>query len=192
VLSFPSSAWERCGELLCLVAVAPQPVTDKRRVSRTLQMVLTSMDFYTAVSVSALLLLAAAGLMVAHVRAWRAFREQELDAEEFDYRRRQFRRRMQTSAMLGLLAAALLAGYVLGPWMGAGWFSLAFWGAVLGGVGWVLLLAAVDVWATKHHFGRLRHRCLVEQAKLEAEVRRIQALRGNGKAASTPEPRPKG
>ena len=47
---------------------------------------------------------------------------------------------------------------------------------------WVALLALVDMWATKHHFGRLRHRCLVEQAKLEAEARRIRSVRGNGKA----------
>ena len=46
---------------------------------------------------------------------------------------------------------------------------------------WVALLALVDVWATKHHFNRLQHRCQIEQAKLEAELRRIQSVRGNGK-----------
>jgi hypothetical protein len=39
----------------------------------------------------------------------------------------------------------------------------------------------MDIWATKRHFGRLRQDCLVEQAKLESQIRRIQAIRGNGK-----------
>ncbi len=140
------------------------------------------MDISSVILVSVLLLLAASGLMVSHVWTWRAFQQEELDAEEFDYRRRQFRRRMQTSAMLGLLAAAVLVGYVLTVWLRSGWFALVFWMAVIGVACWVALLAAVDIWATKHHFGRLRHHCLVEQAKLQAEIRRIQAVRGNGKA----------
>jgi hypothetical protein len=47
---------------------------------------------------------------------------------------------------------------------------------------WVILLALVDAWATKHHFGRLRDKCMVEKLRLEAEVRRIQAAKGNGEA----------
>ena len=139
------------------------------------------MDIYSVIFVSVLLFLAAVGLMVSHVRTWRAFQHAELDAEEFDYRRRQFRRRMQTSAMLGLLAVAMLVGYVLTLWIRSGWFALTFWIAVMALACWVALLAAVDIWATKHHFGRLRHHCLLEQAKLQAELRRIQAIRGNGK-----------
>lgn len=131
---------------------------------------------------SAILLAFAAGLMVSHVRTWRTFQQEKLDAEDFDYRRRQFRRRMQTSAMLGLLAVALLAGQLLTEWLRSGWFAGVYWFAVILLVCWVGLLAVVDMWATKHHFGRLRQHCLVEQAKLEAEIRRIRAIRGNGKA----------
>ena len=68
------------------------------------------MDLYSLALMSSLLLLAAVGLMVSHVRSWRAFQRTNLAAEEFDYRRRQFRRRMQTSAMLGILAVAMFAG----------------------------------------------------------------------------------
>ena len=89
---------------------------------------------------------------------------------------------MQTSAMLGLLAVALFGGKLLTEWMGSRLFFAVYWFGVILVVLWVALLAIVDMWATKHHFGRLRHHCLVEQAKLEAEVRRIQAVRGNGKA----------
>jgi hypothetical protein len=88
---------------------------------------------------------------------------------------------MHTSAMLGLLAIAVLIGYVLTWWLRSGWFALVFWTAVMVLACWVMLLAAMDIWATKRHFGRLRHHYVVEQAKLEAQIRRIQALRGNGK-----------
>ena len=132
------------------------------------------------------LLLAAVVLMVSHMRAWRAARQKELDAEEFDYRRRQFRRRMQTSAMLGVLAVAMLVGYVLTLWLGSRVFALAFWSAIILVVVWTCLLALVDMWATKHYFSRVRNESLVEQAKLRAEIRRIQAFRGNGKQTHKP------
>ena len=140
------------------------------------------MDIASVILVTAILFLAAIGLIVSHMRSWHAFQQAGLDEEEFDYRRRQFRRRMQTSAMLGLLAVAMLVGYLLTGWLNSGWFALIFWTAVMGVACWVGLLALVDIWATKHHFDRLRHHCAVEQAKLQAELRRIQAIRGNGKA----------
>jgi hypothetical protein len=138
------------------------------------------MELLTVITVSSLLLLAAGVMMLSHVRAWRAFQQEGLDPEEFDYRRRQFRRRMQTSAMLGLLAVSLPVGIGLSIWLRSGWFALIFCAAAILLVCWVLLLALVDVWATKHHYGRLRHQCLVEKLKVEAEIRRVQAARGNG------------
>ena len=141
--------------------------------------------------VSLFLLLCAAGLMISHVRTWRLFRRQDVAAEELDYRRRQLRRRMQTSAMLALLAVALFAGRLIlttGPPL----LALIFWVGVLLVVGWVGLLALVDIWATKHHFGRLRQTYLIEEAKLQAELRRIQAARGNGKARKKGQERKKG
>ena len=139
------------------------------------------MDLSSAIFVSALLLLAAGGLMVSHVRTWRAFQREPLDPREFDYRRRQFRRRMQTSAMLAVVAAAVFIGHLLTLWLESWMFAVVFWGAVMLVLCWVGLLAAADVWATKHHFGRLRDECLVEQAKLQAELRRLQAVQSNGK-----------
>jgi hypothetical protein len=144
------------------------------------------MDIGTVVVVSLLMLSAAVVLMVSHVRSWRACRQAELDAEEFEYRRRQYRRRMQTSAMLAVLAVAMLVGYVLTLWLGSKVFALAFWTGIILVVGWTCLLALVDIWATKHYFGRLRHDTMVEQAKLRAEIRRIQAFRGNGKKDREP------
>jgi len=140
------------------------------------------MDFYATLAVSFALLLAAAAMMVSHLRAWRSFRQKGLDAEELDYRRRQFRRRMQTSAMLGVLAVALSVGQAATTWwIRSGWFAAAYWLATMFGACWVGLLALVDIWATKHYYGRLRHNCLIGRAKLEAELRRIQSVRGNGR-----------
>lgn len=117
--------------------------------------------------------------MTLHLRTWRRAQQREGEAEELDYRHRQFRRRMQTSALLGILAVAIFAGqWITGPLL----LAFLFWGGVLLGVGWVGLLAAADIWATKHHFDRLRQTYLIEQAKLQAQIRRIQAARGNGKA----------
>jgi amino acid permease len=139
------------------------------------------MDISSIILVSVLLLLVVAGLIISHVRAWRDFQQANLDAEEFDYRRRQFRRRMQTSAMLGVVAAGLLIGYLLTVWLCSDWFTVIFWTAMMGLACWIVLLAIVDVWATKHHFNRMRHHCLVEQAKLQAELHRMQAYQGNEK-----------
>ena len=139
------------------------------------------MDIYSLALMSLLLLLAAAGLMVSHVRSWRVFQRQDLDAEEFDYRRRQFRRRMQTSAMLGILAVVMFAGQTLAEWLESPMSSVILWLVVLLGVCWIALLAVVDIWATQHHYRRLQDKCLIEQAKLQVELRRLQALQGNGK-----------
>jgi hypothetical protein len=141
--------------------------------------------FIYIVVVAALLLLAAAVLIVSHVRSWRTSQQVESEPEEFDYRRRQFRRRMQTSAMLGVLGVVVLVGYVLTVWLRSGWVATISGLAAIGLVGWIALLALADVWATKHHFGRQHDRCLIEQAKLRAEIRRIEAFRNNGKKDHT-------
>jgi len=47
---------------------------------------------------------------------------------------------------------------------------------------WVTLLAVADIIATKYYYGRVRHRCLMEEVKLQAELRRLQAARQSGGA----------
>lgn len=139
------------------------------------------------------LLLCAAGLMVWHVRAWRAQRQRKLEPEEREFFRRQFRRRMQTSTMLAIIAAAL----PVGPWIiqmadehrEADWPKRGFavWVAVLIGLlVWVGLLAVADIWASRHFFGRLRQRYWLEKTRLEAELRRIHGAGGNGKPSGDP------
>lgn len=140
------------------------------------------MDFWPTLLFSLVLLVAAAGLMVWHVRAWRHAQgtADDADAKDRQYRWRQFRRRMQTSAMLALLAVGLLVG---------NWITLetvhvvvftVYWGGAVFLVLWITLLAVADMISTTHHFGRIRQSHLVERATLEAEARRIQASRSGG------------
>ncbi len=139
------------------------------------------MDLWTTSLVSFLLLACAVALMVAHVRTWRHAVGTASTREELQYRRRQFRRRMQTSAMLALLALALAIGEWLTRAVESRWFAIIYWLATLLVVGWVALLALADVLSTKFHYDRVRHGYALERAKLEAELRRVQKARGNGK-----------
>jgi hypothetical protein len=117
--------------------------------------------------------------MLLHVRTWRVAQRSLLGDREREYRSVQYRRRMQTSAMLGLLAVAIFAGsFLTEPPLAV----LLFWAAVLVVLGWIALLAVADMVATRLHFGRLQQHYLVEQAKLQAEIRRIRSVRGNGRA----------
>lgn len=138
------------------------------------------MDLWATGLVSLLLLASAGGLIYAHVRTWRRAIGCAPTREEFAFRRRQFRRRMQTSVMMGALATALFVGQWLTGVVESPWFAIIYWLAVLILVGWVGLLALVDVLATKFHYDRVRHGYVLERAKLEAELRRMQRSRGNG------------
>jgi MFS family permease len=140
------------------------------------------MDIWSTGLFALFLLSVAAGLMVSHARSWLAMRSAQLEPREADYRRRQFRRRMQTSAMLGVLGVAIFVGHLLTAWVASRLFAVFYWGGVLLLLGWMALLALADILATKFHFSRLRQDYMVEQAKLQAELRRIQAKRANGRA----------
>jgi hypothetical protein len=134
-------------------------------------------DISSSLLVSLVLACIAAGLMVWHLRVWRRAQRQDLDAREFEHQRLQFRRRMQTSALLGVLAGAIFVGSLItGPPV----LVIVFWSGVLLVTCWVALLALADVLITRLHFSRLKADYLTEQAKLQAELRRIQSARSNG------------
>jgi hypothetical protein len=135
-----------------------------------------------------MLLLGAAALMVWHVRAWRAQQRRKLEPEEREFFRRQFRRRVQTSALLAIVAASL----PLGQWIlqradeirDADWpkRAISVWLVVVVLLlAWVALLALADLWSSRLFFGRLRQRYWLEKTRLEAELRRIHGVGGNGK-----------
>lgn len=137
-------------------------------------------DSWSYVPFSLVIVLAAIGLCVWHVRVWRSMRQGPLDQAEFDYRRRQFRRRIQASAMLGLLGLAVLGGGLMMAWRLNPLALTLYWIAVILVLGWLALLAVADMVATKHYYSRVRDRYAVEQAQLNVELRRLQGLQGNG------------
>jgi len=137
------------------------------------------MHIWLTAILSLAMLAAAIGLMIWHVRSWRTMRSQSLEENEATFHWRQFRRRMQTSAMLGILAVGLLGGQLLPP---SPVLQACYWGGMLLLTIWLGVLALADLAATRHHFRRLRHEYIVEEAKLQAELRRLHGHRGNGRA----------
>ena len=144
------------------------------------------MDAFSTTLMSLMIFASAAGLMVWHTRGWRVACREGLEPREHDFRWRQFRRRMQTSAMLGLAGL----GLGVGRWLMVNHFSplrITVYGTcILLLLVWIALLAVVDIWATHHHFDRIRHECLIEQAKLHAQLQRQRVIQSNGQAPGKP------
>lgn len=145
------------------------------------------MEFWSAPLVSLLLLSCALAMVYMHLRSWSAAQKDPNEAAHLEYRRRQYRRRMQTSIMLGVLALAIGIGPALK--LSPLWLTI-YWTGVLAFTVWVGVLALVDIWATRHHFNRLRDRYAIEQARLEAEARRIKQRRSGGKSRGRGQPDP--
>ena len=132
------------------------------------------------------LLLASALLFFWHWRGWKTTRDAETNEAERDYAWSQFRRRAQATAMMGVLSLLMLASLLLefmSPWVFVIYIS-----AMLALVGWVVLLALADMIATRQHYAHAQTKNLAEQARLKAEIYRLQEeakgdrSSGNGKA----------
>lgn len=131
-------------------------------------------------------LLSALGLIGWHVRAWHRWELQDLSPRERDYRRRQFRRRVQTSAMLALLGLGLFLGRWLMEFPVPPFWKVLYWSGLLLLLFWMGLLAGADAVATRLHFGRLHQDYLLEQTRLQAELRRAKRCGGNGRTERPP------
>ena len=140
------------------------------------------MNIWSAVPIPLFLLICAAALMGMHARTWRSVQEQEMDDRERDYHRRQFRRRMQSSGMLAVLAAGIFVGQWVSQ-VARPTIVFIFWGGVGLLVVWLAVLAVADILATKVYYGRLRQGFLIEQAKLQSQLRRMQEARRNGQGS---------
>jgi len=143
------------------------------------QTIPSTMEIWATLPLSLFLLSAAVGLVIWHVRSWRALRNEGLEPQQERFHRRQFRRRMQTSTMLGILAVGLFVGQWLPAWP---ILMACYWGGMLLLTSWLGLLALADLAVTKTHFRRLRNDYLVEEAKLQAELNRLQRHQSNGRA----------
>lgn len=90
-------------------------------------------------------------------------------------------RRLQASGMIGLVGLAMLCGqFVPRDWPRT---IAMLWSGIMLVVLWVMLLAMADALATHQHFARIRRENLAEQAKLQAELRRLKSQQGNGRPA---------
>jgi hypothetical protein len=145
------------------------------------------MNVLPSLLVALVLCAASGGLMAWHVRVWRRLRDSGLDAAGREFHRRQYRRRMQTSGMLGLLGVAIFLGQALMLWLTSALAILLYWLGVVGLVVWMILLALADMAATSVYYSQEKSSSIVEQARLQGELRRAkneEALRRNGKPGS--------
>jgi len=134
---------------------------------------------WSSTILSVAILLAAIALIASHIRHWRRVEQSDSEGLEYDFRRRQVRRRVQTSGLVAVLAVGLLVSPLMNRNV---WLFTFYCLTMLGLVTWVAVLAGVDLFATRQHYDRVRDIYLAEEAKLKAELRRIRASKGNGKA----------
>lgn len=147
------------------------------------------MGAWSSVLVALLLFFAAGWLIDSHLRTWSKVQKNQgqLEPNELDYRRRQFRRRMQTSAMLGMIGIAILVGQLISLLPIPRLLVVLFWGGVMLMAIWLGMLAIADMVSTRFYFARLKQNYMAQEARLQAELRRLQRTRGNGQAAGGPD-----
>ena len=103
-----------------------------------------------------------------HRRSWRAAQDDTAMPErERRFALSQYRRRMQASGIIGVLGAAIGIGPIVPrePWTMAIYLL-----ALVGSCACIMVLAAIDAWATRQHFARIRSEQLTAQIKLAREL----------------------
>jgi len=139
---------------------------------------------FSSILVALVLCVSSAGLISWHLRGWKRLQATEVGARERDFRRRQIRRRIQTSALLGILGVAIFVGQLLITWAAPQLVLITYWGGVLLLVLWLTILALADMVATSVFYDREKSHSIVEQARLQGELRRAReqaAKARNGK-----------
>jgi VIT1/CCC1 family predicted Fe2+/Mn2+ transporter len=124
-----------------------------------------------ATYVVSLLLIGLSGVLLdLHRRSWRiAQADSSLSQSDVRFARSQYKRRMQSSGIIGVLGAAIgVAPLVPHDPMAFAIYLAAISLACMA----IMLLAAVDAWATRQNFMRLRSEQLAAQIKLAREVDR--------------------
>jgi hypothetical protein len=125
---------------------------------------------FTVYAISLLLIGLSGVLLDMHWRSWRAA-QQDASMTDRDRRfsRAQFRRRTQASGVIGVIGAAIGIGPLVPQ---RPWPMVLYVGALSGACLWIMLLAAVDAWATRQKFARLRSEQIAAQVKLARELSR--------------------
>jgi hypothetical protein len=127
----------------------------------------------TGTCIVSLLLIGLSGLLLdLHRRRWRAVQQIEsISPGDLRFARSQFRRRTQASGTIGVLGA-VLGVYPLVPRAPLP-FTMYLVAITLACVA-IMMLAALDAWATRQNFMRLRSEQLATQIKLARELSREQ------------------
>jgi hypothetical protein len=122
------------------------------------------------VFVTSLLLLGLSGFLLdSHRRSWRAAQaDEQLSEKDLRFARAQYLRRRQASGIIGLLGVAIGVGPLVPP---EPWSMLLYVAAMAAACGCMLVLAALDMWATRQNLARLRAEQLAAQMKLVRELR---------------------
>ncbi len=122
------------------------------------------------VFLTSLVLIGLSGFLLdSHRRSWlSAQADDKLSERDLRFARAQYLRRRQASGIIGLLGVAIGVGPLVPhePW------PMVLYVAAMGGAcACMMLLAALDVFATRHHLARLRSEQLAAQIKLARELR---------------------
>jgi hypothetical protein len=118
---------------------------------------------------TSLLLIGLSGVLLdSHRRKWRAAQADDgLSDRDLRFEQAQYHRRMQASGGVGALGAAIGIRPLVphDPWV-----MVIYLLSLVGACGCILLLALLDVVATRQNYARLRSEQLAAQVKLAREL----------------------
>jgi hypothetical protein len=107
-------------------------------------------------------------LLDSHRRCWRAAEsDPKLSDRQRRYFRSQYRRRSQASSIIGLLGAAIGVRILVPP---EPWPMVLYLLFLAGACACIMMLAAIDAWATRQYYAGLRSEQLTAQIKLAREL----------------------
>ncbi len=116
------------------------------------------------------LILASLGLLGWHLRSWRQTDTGALTDRDYHFHRRQFFRRLLASGLLGIVGLLMFGD----TWIVAPIVKLAYWTGIASLVLVTMLLAAIDLLASRLHYERQSADHLAEHALLRAEIERFR------------------
>ena len=131
-----------------------------------------------ATYIASLVLVGLSGMLIdSHRRSWHAARNNDqLAGHERRFARSQYFRRVQASGVIGIIGLAI----GVKPLIPLEPLSMAFYlASLIGACICIMLLAMLDIWATRQHHRRLTHDRLAAELQLVAKLRR---------ATESPEP----
>jgi hypothetical protein len=107
-------------------------------------------------------------LLDSHRRCWRiAERDPTLSDRQKRYFHSQYRRRMQASGIIGVLGAAIGIRILVPP---QPWPMVLYLLFLASACACIMMLAAIDAWATRQYYAGLRSEQLTAQIKLAREL----------------------